>query len=113
MTFKPTSYGDKTATIRVSSNAVNENLINVQVSGKKYSVITFVVEEDPGGAKIENVKLKIKQADEPEQEVSTGSGRFAFCRDTLIPISIKLEQAAILGPSLLEMYRLCERAVAG
>lgn len=73
VTFKPTSFGDKTGTIRVSSNAVNENPIEVHVKGKQYAVITFVV-EDMDNAKLEGVKLKIKQAGEEEKEVTTAAG---------------------------------------
>lgn len=72
--FQPTSYGLKNGRLRISSNAVNENPIDVNVTGKQYSVITFIVEEDPAGAKVESVKLKIKQAGEPEQEVTTDAG---------------------------------------
>ncbi|HYP07407.1 MAG TPA: choice-of-anchor D domain-containing protein [Bryobacteraceae bacterium] len=69
--FQPTSYGQKNGKLRISSNAVNENPIDVTVTGKQFSVITFVVEEEPTGAKIESVKLKVKQTGQPEQEITT------------------------------------------
>ena len=72
--FEPKSFGEKKGRIRISSNAVNENPISVAVKGKQYAVITFIVEEEVGAAKIENVKLKIKQSGQDEQEVTTGAG---------------------------------------
>jgi hypothetical protein len=77
--FDPKKYEEQTATIRVTSDAVNENPIDVTVKGKLYSVITFIVEEEKGSAKLENVKLKIKQKDQPEEEVTTGvDGKVEF-----------------------------------
>ncbi|MBS1876430.1 MAG: choice-of-anchor D domain-containing protein [Acidobacteria bacterium] len=72
--FEPTGYGEKTAKIRVTSNAVNENPVPLKVKGKQYSVITFVIEDEKSGEKIDNVKLKVKQAGQAEQDVTTAGG---------------------------------------
>jgi hypothetical protein len=80
VTFKPTSYGEKTATVTVKSNAVNEDPILLTVKGMPYSVITFILQEDtPEATKIENAKLKIKQEGEAEKEVTTDvNGKVEF-----------------------------------
>jgi hypothetical protein len=70
--FEPTSYGEKNGKIRITSNAVNENPIDVSVKGRQYSVITFIVQDDTSGARIKDAQLKVKQAGEPEQVVTTG-----------------------------------------
>jgi len=73
--FEPTAYGPKAARIKITSNAANENPLFVGMKGKQYSVITFVVEDDPSGTKIDGVKLKVKQAGQAEQEVTTNNGK--------------------------------------
>lgn len=73
--FQPKTYGLKNAKIRITSNAANESAITVRVKGKQYSVITFIVEEEPTGAKVDDVKLKVRQAGQKEQEITTMQGK--------------------------------------
>jgi hypothetical protein len=74
--FEPKSYGPKTGKIRINSDAANEKSISIDVTGKQFSVISFLVEEEAKDAEkpvpVENVTFKLKQGEEPEQEVTTG-----------------------------------------
>lgn len=70
--FAPTTLGKKTGTIRITSNASNENPIDLTVSGRPVAVITFKVEDEKTGDALESVTLKVKQSGRKEKEVTTG-----------------------------------------